>query len=382
MLRFDDSGRTLFATDFGPVGLVWTSRGIARVIHGDLSTDEAAAALAAAGEDVPEIRRPRGDTAMAVRRLKAHLRGRPDDLRDIPLDLRELTPFAAKVLRTLRRTGPGDTISYGGLARRAGRPSAARAVGRILGANPVPLIAPCHRCLAADGSLTGFSSPGGLMLKARLLHREGYVFDPDHERGRKALMRGDPVMRRIIPRVGPYLPSVGPAVPAYDILVRAIVHQQLSVKAGQTILGRVRALTPGDGIPSPTEMQAIPDEQLRGAGLSWSKVAWVKDLAARVDDGRLKLGRLSRMDDEEAIVALTSVKGIGRWSAQMHLMFHLRRLDVLPLDDVGLQNAAARVYGLGEGMTPAELAELGERWRPWRSLASWYLWRIMDMGGI
>ena len=382
MLRFTDSGRTLFTTDFGPVGLVWTPRGVARVIHGDLTTDQAAAALAESGGDVPEIRRPRGDTAIAVRRLKAHLKGRTDDLRDVPLDLRRVTPFAAKVLRTLRRTGPGDTISYGALARRSGRPSAARAVGRILGANPVPLLAPCHRCLAADGSLTGFSSPGGLMLKARLLHSEGYVFDPDHERGRKALMRMDPVMRRIIPRVGPYLPNVGPTVPAYDILVRAIVHQQLSVKAGQTILGRVRALTPGAGIPTPAQMLVLPDDELRGAGLSWAKAGFVKDLAARVADGRLRLGRLSRLDDEEAIAALTSVKGIGRWSAQMHLMFHLRRLDVLPVDDVGLQNAAARVYGLGDGLTAAELGKLGEQWRPWRSLASWYLWRIMDMGGI
>ncbi len=98
-------------------------------------------------------------------------------------------------------------------------------------------------------------------------------------------------------------------------------------------------------------------------------------------DGRLRLPRLPRLDDEAAIAALTEVKGIGRWSAQMHLMFHLGRLDVLPMDDVGLQNAAARAYGLDK-VTPAGLAELGERWRPWRSLASWYLWQALDMGGL
>jgi methylated-DNA-[protein]-cysteine S-methyltransferase len=319
---------------------------------------------------------------VVVRRLKAHLKGRPDGLRDVPVDLRGLAPFAAGVLRALRRVEPGATATYGELARRAGRPGAARAVGRIMGANPVPLIVPCHRCLAADGSLTGFSSPGGVALKARLLDREGHVFDPVHEQARRALRNRDPVMRRTIPRVGPFLPGLGPRRPAWDTLVRAIVHQQLSVKAGRTILGRVCNLTPDGALPTPQEMLALPDDALRGVGLSWSKVGYVKDLAARVDDGRLDLRRLRRLDDEQAIAALTSVKGIGRWSAQMHLMFHLGRLDVLPVDDVGLQNAAARLYGVGDGMTAAELDAFGERWRPWRTVASWYLWQALDMGGL
>ena len=382
MLRFDDSGRTLFATDFGPVGLVWTPRGLARVIHGVRTREQAAAAPEAAGPDLPLRQRPRGTAGAVVRRLKAHLGGRLDALRDIPVDLSDQTPFAARILRALRRVEPGLVVSYGQLARRAGRPSAARAVGRILGANPVPLIVPCHRCLAADGALTGFSSPGGIALKARLLDGEGHVFDPTHERARRALMGRDPVLRRIIPRVGPYLLGLGLKAPAWDTLVRAIVHQQLSVKAGQTILGRVRTLTPGEALPTAREMLALPDDDLRAVGLSWSKVGYVKDLAARMDDGRLALRSLARLDDESAIASLTSVKGIGRWSAQMHLMFHLGRLDVLPVDDVGLQNAAARAYDLGDGLTAAQLAEFGDRWRPWRSVASWYMWQALDMGGL
>ena len=215
-----------------------------------------------------------------------------------------------------------------------------------------------------------------------MLHLEGYVFDEEHERGRRHLMRSDPVMKRLATLVGPYLPWPATPRPAWDTLVRAIIHQQLSVKAGQTIAGRVAALTSGVRFPRSEQMLAIDDGVLRAAGLSWAKVSFVKDLAARVGDGRLKLNRLPHLDDEAVTAELTSVKGIGRWSAQMHLIFHLDRLDVLPVDDVGLQNAAARAYGHDEGLTPAELAELGEAWRPYRSLGSWYLWRALDMGGI
>jgi len=380
MLKFEGSGRTVIATPVTAVGLAWTPRGVFRCELG--AADEVSAALERQAPEAPVVKRPRGAVAEVVRRVKAHLRGRPDHLRDVPVDLSGQPPFARKVLQALRRVGPGRTVTYGELAARAGRPGAARAVGRIMGANPVPLLVPCHRCLGADGRLTGFSSPGGVFLKARLLHREGYVFDEDHERGQRYLMRRDKVMKRLVALVGPYLPWPLASRPAWDTLVRAIIHQQLSVKAGQTIAGRVAALTPGERFPRPEEVLALDDAVLRAAGLSWAKVSFVKDLAARVGDGRLKLQRLPRLDDEAVVTELTGVKGIGRWSAQMHLIFHLGRLDVLPVDDVGLQNAAARAYGLGDSLTPAELAELGENWRPYRSLGSWYLWRGLDVGGI
>ncbi len=380
MLTFTDSGRTVFETDLTCVGLAWTRRGVVRAELGEAAA--VADELARHAGDLPLVDRPGGALAQVARRVRAHLKGRPDDLRDVPVDLSAQPPFARRVLRALRRVDPGRTVTYGELAARAGNPGAARAVGRIMGANPVPLIVPCHRCMGVGGALTGFSAPGGVHLKARLLHREGYVFDEEHEHGRRHIMGRDPVMKRIMAHVGPYLPWPPRPRPAWDTLVRAIIHQQLSVKAGQTIGGRVAALTPGERYPRPEEILATPDEVLRGAGLSWAKVSFVKDLAVRVGDGRLKLRCLSRLDDEAVIAELTPVKGIGRWSAQMHLMFHLGRLDVLPVDDVGLQNAAARVYDRGTSLTPAELGELGETWRPYRSLGSWYLWRALDMGGI
>ncbi|MFN2369540.1 MAG: methylated-DNA--[protein]-cysteine S-methyltransferase [Candidatus Krumholzibacteriia bacterium] len=380
MLRFADAGRTVLDTREGPVGLAWTPRGALRVVLPAPGTD-AAAVLGALPIDLPLVPRPRGVAGEVVRRLRAHLAGRADPFADVPVDLTDRPELARRVLQALRRVPPGRTVTYGELARRAKRPGAARAVGAIMAANPLPVLVPCHRVLAADGSLTGFSGGGGVRQKARLLHLEGYVFDPEHERGRRALMRADPVMRRIIPLVGPYLPWPLRARPAWDTLVRAIIHQQLSVAAGRTIAGRVAALTPGGRFPRPAEILATDDDVLRAAGLSRAKVLYVKDLATRVTDGRLRLAGLPRLDDEAAIAALCAVKGIGRWSAQMHLIFHLGRLDVLPVDDVGLQNAAARAYGL-DAVTPARLAELGERWRPWRSLASWYLWQALDLGGL
>jgi DNA-3-methyladenine glycosylase II len=113
-----------------------------------------------------------------------------------------------------------------------------------------------------------------------------------------------------------------------------------------------------------------------------AKVGFVRDLAAHVHDGRLKLGSLKRMSDDEVIAILTRVKGIGVWSAHMHLIFHLGRLDVLPVGDLGLRMAAAKLYGLEEYATPAELTEIAEPWRPYRSMGSYYLWRGLDSGGI
>lgn len=382
MLRFADAGRTVIDTCEGPVGLAWSPRGVARLVlpRGPGDGDRAAV-LAALPAEPPLVPQPGGAAGETARRLAAQLDGGSDALADIPLDLTGLPEPAQRVLRALRRVPPGRTVTYGELARRARRPGAARAVGAILAANPLPVLVPCHRVLAADGSLTGYGGPGGVRQKARLLHREGHVFDPEHERGSRALMGADPVLRRIIPRVGPYLPWPLRPRPAWDTLVRAIIHQQLSVAAGRTIGARVVALTPGGRFPRPAEILATPDPVLRAAGLSNAKVTYVKDLAARVADGRLRLARLPGLDDEAVVAALTEVRGIGRWSAQMHLIFHLGRLDVLPVDDVGLQNAAARAYGL-ERVTPAQLAELGERWRPWRSLASWYLWQALDLGGL
>jgi len=256
-----------------------------------------------------------------------------------------------------------------------------------MGANPIPLIVPCHRCVSGRGAdcgrrIGGFSSDGGPALKAQLLFGEGVVLVHEHAAGLEYLRRTDPVLRRIIRRVGPYLPGLLPPEPPYELLVKSIIRQQLSVKAGRTIASRVRALTPGPGYPDPDQLLAIDDAALRAAGLSRQKARYVRDLAAHVADGRLQLRRLSRLPDDEVIAQLTAVLGLGIWSAQMYLIFHLGRLDVLAVGDIGLRNAVQHAYGLATAPAARELTVRAQPWRPYRSMASFYLWQFLDLGGV
>lgn len=163
----------------------------------------------------------------------------------------------------------------------------------------------------------------------------------------------------------------------FSALVRAIVFQQLSTKAASTIYGRLTGLMPG-GTPTPQALVVITDEQLREAGISRQKGAYLRDLCARVLSGALDLEALESMPDEEVIAALVQVKGIGRWSAEMFLMFRLHRPDVLPVSDLGIINAIRKVYGLRKKPSPDRIRRIGDAWRPYRSVASWYLWRSLD----
>lgn len=189
----------------------------------------------------------------------------------------------------------------------------------------------------------------------------------------ESLRASDPVLAQLIDRIGAIEPSHEPDL--WWSLVDAIVSQQLSIRAAATILGRVEALAPEGRRPTPAEILAVENEVLRACGLSRAKVVYVKDLAARWLDGSLEPERLPTLPDEEVIEHLVQVKGIGRWTAEMVLMFTLRRPDVFPVDDLGIRVAVQEVYGLEARPGRAELEALSERWRPWRSIASFYLWR-------
>ena len=164
---------------------------------------------------------------------------------------------------------------------------------------------------------------------------------------------------------------------AYGALVRSIVGQQLSTKAAATIYGRLVELF-GGRTPTPVELLAADPEQVRAAGLSRPKVAYLRSLAEHVESRELELDRLTELPDEEVVAQLTAVKGLGRWTADMFLIFHLRRPDVLPVGDLGIRRAVERAYELPGLPDAAELTEIGEPWRPNRSLASLYLWRSLD----
>jgi DNA-3-methyladenine glycosylase II len=204
----------------------------------------------------------------------------------------------------------------------------------------------------------------------------------DYKRARRLLMGRDPVLGAIIRANGPCGLAEVQRDDPFHALVEAIVSQQLSSKAAATIFGRFVALFPGGGFPAPDAIVASSIESLRGAGLSRQKIGYIHDLCRRILDGSLRLGALGRMDDEAVINALTEVKGIGRWTAEMFLMFKLHRPDVLPVDDLGIVKAVQRAYGLRKPPRPDRIRRIGEAWRPYRSVASWYLWASLgnDVG--
>lgn len=187
----------------------------------------------------------------------------------------------------------------------------------------------------------------------------------------------DAGLAAVIERAGPIrMRGRNPDGP-FGALVRSIVFQQLAGKAAAAIHGRVRALVPGP--LTPEALLALPDEALRGAGLSANKTASVRDLAARTASGELALDRVSRLPDDEIVAQLSQVRGIGRWTAEMFLIFELRRLDVWPTGDLGVRHGWRLAHGLDDLPSPAALAELGEPLRPVRSAAAWYCWQAVHI---
>ena len=202
----------------------------------------------------------------------------------------------------------------------------------------------------------------------------------DLERTRAALAAADPTMAALIERLGARGVEQRrrgiPKPDAYGALLRTIVGQQLSSKAARTIYERVLDLFGGE-TPGPEQLLAVSEQELRGAGLSGRKVTYIRDLASHVISGELELDRLDELSDEEAIAEIVAVRGLGAWTAEMFLIFHLERPDVLSGGDLGIRKAVQIEYGLEEMPAPARVLEIGEPWRPHRSLASLYLWESL-----
>ena len=194
------------------------------------------------------------------------------------------------------------------------------------------------------------------------------------------LRAADPVLAAIIDTIGPFRMQLKVSRSLFGSLAEAIVYQQLSNKAAATIYGRVKELYPDapDGF-TPRHILKTPDEALRGCGLSRAKVLAVQDLARRVEEGELPTPDVAQtIPNAELIERLVKVRGIGRWSAEMFLMFRLGRPDVLPLDDYSLRKAYAKAFAKRALPSPKALENAGEKWRPYRTVASWYLWRVLD----
>jgi DNA-3-methyladenine glycosylase II len=190
-------------------------------------------------------------------------------------------------------------------------------------------------------------------------------------------LRGiDPIMAKAIERVGPCTLTPNPHL--FETLVDAIISQQISVKAADAIMGRLRSVLHAEasGMVSPEALLSLEEDTLRTVGLSPQKIRYIRDLTERVASGQLDLERLSELDDESVITELVKVKGIGRWTAEMMLIFSLGRPDVLPVDDLGFMEGVREAYSLEARPTAKEMRARGEVWRPYRTFATWYMWGV------
>ncbi|MGE0448334.1 MAG: DNA-3-methyladenine glycosylase [Vicinamibacterales bacterium] len=227
--------------------------------------------------------------------------------------------------------------------------TAPRRASRRAAAPPATILEPVRQSLDADG----------------------------YARARRVLMRRDPVLGALIKAIGPCRMADRQRNDHLTALTGSIVSQQVSTRAAATIFGRFLALFP-DAPPLRAEaIAALDDVALRGVGLSGQKVRYVRDLCERIVDGRLRLDELDDLADAAVIARLTEVKGFGRWTAEMFLMFRLHRPDVLPVGDLGIVNAVQRLYKLRKRPDARKLEKIGEAWRPYRSVASWYLWQSL-----
>jgi methylated-DNA-[protein]-cysteine S-methyltransferase len=386
----------LFDTPIGRCGVGWNGAGIVGL---QLPAGGSRATRARMRERFPGAveAEPPTPVARVVDLVGRLLAGERVDLSSVALVMDGVPPFHRRVYEAARAIAPGATLTYGEIAARLGMPGSARAVGQALGRNPFPIVVPCHRVLAAGNKAGGFTATGGVDTKLRMLALEGaarpvtsepQLFDGaaglgfDWRAAVDHLKEADPKLGRVIDAAGAANVLALKKTPSlFGALAEAIVYQQLSGKAAATIYGRVCALFPR-ALHGPTaeHIRRVADERLRGAGLSAAKVAALKDLARRERAGEIPtLSEAGAMDDATIVERLTAVRGIGRWTAEMLLIFRLGRPDVLPVDDYGVRKGFALAYRTHELPTPRALAAHGERWRPYRTVASWYCWRALEL---
>lgn len=315
-----------------------------------------------------------------ARRVQAHLRGEIQDFRDTPLEMDGLTPFAQRVYRAAQEVPAGRVSSYGELARALESPGATRAVGSALGKNPFLLVVPCHRVLGGQG-MGGFSAPGGVATKSLMLAAEGYgvesLWSPGEMEAGTALLRADRRLGPVVEMVGPCpLQPLYPDHP-FAALARNVLYQQLAGSAARAIEARVKALGAAP-FPGPEELLALSETDLRGAGLSSAKISALRALSQAVLEGFLKVEELRLLPDSMVVHEVSKVKGLGSWTAEMFLLFHLGRRDLLPVKDLGIRKGFGKLYGLAELPEVTKMERWAKPWRPYRSLASWYLWRSLE----
>jgi methylated-DNA-[protein]-cysteine S-methyltransferase len=392
----------LFETPIGRCGVVWGPSGVTllQLPEGRVSATRARIQERSGGAREAT---PPDFVQHTIEQIALLLAGDAPDFSRLELDLDRVPPFHRRVYEAARSIAPGSTLSYGELAAQLGSPGSARAVGQALGRNPFPIVVPCHRVFAAGGKVGGFTANGGITTKLRLLSLEAprskhlgaefagesgagpaplgdadaaFSFDP--ELALQHLRAADPALGKLIDSVGPFRLQLQRTPSVFGALAEAIVYQQLSGKAAATIFARVCALFKNASL-TPQQLLRASEEKLRSAGLSRSKALSLQDLARKTQANELPtLAEIRDLDDETIIERLTAVRGIGRWTAEMLLIFRLGRPDVLPVDDYGVRKGFALTFKKKELPGRKDLEKRGARWQPYRSVASWYLWRALD----
>ena len=358
----------LFETAFGRCAVAWSERGIVALALPDKSEAQQRKKLRLRAKDAT-LAPPPPHVERAIEDVHALLRGDAVDLSTHALDLDGLR--AKKVYEAVRAIPLGSTSTLGALGT----------TRAVLAANPLSILVPTHRVLANDGRV-----PTDVPAVMRILsieaahHSEGDgTFGFDVEAALRHLRR-DAKLKKLIDRV-PFRMKLRGTPSVFVALVEAIVYQQLSGRAAGTIMARVRALFPNGHIgPTPEQIVRAKDAALLGAGLSHNKLLAVRDLARRALAGEIPtMKEAGKLDDETLIARLTEVRGIGRWTVEMLLMFRLGRPDLLPVDDLGVRKGYMIAYGLPEMPSIAALEKAGEKWRPYRTIASWYMWRATEL---
>lgn len=338
--------------------------------------------------------KPGSGIAEIIFQINCYFAGKPYDFKRVKLDFSNCTDFNTLVYKELRKVKHGTTTTYGALAKAVGKPGGARAIGRAVGMNPFPLIIPCHRVISSDRKIGGFSAHEGVGQKIVMLELEGIeiekgakpklktptVLAPDSIlRGIEFIKKSDQLLGEWIDRLPPLNLAIQNISSPFQALLEAIIYQQLTGKAAATIYGRVLQLFNSNGKIAPLDIIRAKDSELRSAGLSGAKVLALKDLAEKALSGELpELKVLKMMQNEEIIECLTRIRGIGQWTAEMLLIFKLGRADILAADDLGIKKGLAIVRKEKSLPSSAELKKEGELWKPFRTIASLYLWRIAD----
>ncbi|HUI46997.1 MAG TPA: methylated-DNA--[protein]-cysteine S-methyltransferase [Nitrospirota bacterium] len=376
-----------FPTSLGNCGVSWDAQGITSFFLPESAGKRVETRLKRMTKSKRASAVPPSWIKELTGKVIAHLKGEAQDFSNLPVHFIDISEFMRSVYRSAQKIRSGEVVTYSEMAARIGKPNAARAVGAALGKNPIPLVVPCHRVVASQGKLGGYSAPGGVETKAALLELEGVSLKKSGviatpalwQKATKTLQKKDKSIARLIKKVGPL--QFQPLLKKEPLaaLIQAITSQQLSSKAAGTILNRVNALITEDGHPDPTRILNTADADLRKAGLSLMKVSFLKDLARKYLEGKLSpLEKLKEMSDEQIIKEFTQIKGVGRWTVEMYLIFNLGRADIFPTLDFGIRKAVAQLYGLSKVPEPKDIEKYGERWKPYRSVASLYLWYSMD----